>query len=328
MVISSILSMTPVSVVIPAFNVENCIIESIESIINQSVLPQEIIIIDDGSTDNTKNILSERYKNNTLIKIVTQNNKGAGEARNYGISLCTGEFIFFCDSDDIVLPGFFEEFNSKLQENKNIDLFCYSSELFYENATKAPKVNHPKSGWVAQGKDALADLLIHGSYTAAPWSYIVRKEIITANNLKFTGRIHEDHNLTMCVYLISQVTYRTQHILYSQRARPGSLTRSNNININFLIDRINAFKSTLAILDKKEYSQIKGIEIIRSKYINWSLFSLIDMCIGTYRFLPVVIIDTFKLFKNNPTSSLKEKILLTSPSLYFFIKKIYLQIIK
>lgn len=314
---------TPVSVIIPAYNADKYIVDAVDSLINQSVKPKEIIIIDDGSTDNTKNIILEKYKDNSLIKIFSQKNKGAGEARNYGISLCTGDFIFFCDSDDIVLTGLFEEFNNKLQENKNMDMFCFSSELFYENGTKKIKVNHHKSGWDLNGKDVLADSILRKNYTAASWAYILRREIIIDNELKFIGRVHEDLSFTMSAYLMSHSTYRTKKIFYSQRVRPGSLTRSQN-NIDFVITRINAFKGTLDILDTIGDSQNTDVQLVKAKYINTSLSSLIDMCVESHIFLPGVVIDAFKLFKNTPSPSLKEKILINHPALYFILKKMYL----
>jgi glycosyltransferase involved in cell wall biosynthesis len=314
---------TPVSVIIPAYNADKYIVDAVDSLINQSVKPKEIIIIDDGSTDNTKNIILEKYKDNSLIKIFSQENKGLGEARDRGISLCTGDYVFCCDSDDIVLPGLFEEFNNKLQENKNMDMFCFNTYLFFENGTIKTKGNHQKSGWVKNGWDVAFDLISRESYTSAAWTYILRREIIIQNKLKFIRRIHEDHNFTMNAYLTSQATYRTKNFFYSVRVRQGSLTRSK-INIDFVINRINAFKGTLDILDKIEDSQNTGNKFFKEKYINISLLSIVDMCIESYVFLPGVVIDTFKLYRNNPSHSWKEKILLNSPTLYFFLKKTYM----
>ncbi|CAD6881817.1 probable glycosyl transferase [Methylomonas albis] len=313
---------TPVSVIIPAFNIENYIVETIESLLSQSVKPQEIIIIDDGSTDNTKGILLERYEGNGLIKIISQENKGAGEARNHGVSLACGDYIFFCDSDDIVLPGFFETFDGKLREDSNIDMFCFSSEFFYENGYKGNKTVHHASGWLPSAKIALSDLLVRNSYTAASWTYIIRKNIITDNGLKFYGRLHEDHIITMSAYLISKATYRTENILYSQRVREGSLTRSKHI-IDFS-PRIDALNSTLNVLDKIVDVEKSEIQLIRARYVNSSLFFLIDMCADTCVFLPSIVLDTFKCHKKNTVFSLKEKFLLNFPELYFALKKIYI----
>ncbi len=316
----------PITVIIPAYNIANYIIETIDSVLAQNLKPNEIIVIDDGSTDNTVELLSEAYKDNKLIKIITQRNKGAGEARNLGIKLSASEFIFFCDSDDIIAPGLFEEFNNRLHENNTLDLFCFSSKLFFENGTNVSKVSHNTSDWFTEANDILADLLINGDYTAASWTYIVRKKIIIDNNLGFKGRIHEDHEITITVYLACHTSYRTTKVFYLQRYRTGSLTRSHDISIANLIDRIDAFNSALDIIGKQDYCNFNKINLIRSKYINWSLFSLIDMCVENFNYLPDVVKDIFKLFKDNPTSTLKEKIALNSPNAYFFLKKIYLLI--
>jgi glycosyltransferase involved in cell wall biosynthesis len=315
----------PISVIIPVYNIADYITETIDSILNQSIKPREIIIINDGSTDNTVELISEKYKDISLLKIFSQKNQGAGEARNLGITMSTSDFIFFCDSDDIITPGLFEEFNQKLLENSKLDMFCFSSNIFFENGAQMPKVHHKTSDWFFDAKHILTDLLINRDYTAASWTYIIRRTIVTENNLRFNGRIHEDHQITASAYLISHISYRTIKIFYLQRFRSGSLTRLNNIEISSLVNWINSFKNVIIIFDKIDDSNFNDIGFIRSKYITWSLFSLVDMCTNNFNSLPGIVQQTFKEFKYNPTSSLKEKLLLSSPTTFFYLKKIYLR---
>jgi glycosyltransferase involved in cell wall biosynthesis len=92
-----------VSVVIPAFNAENSIAECLAAVIKQSFPAYEIIVVNDGSTDNTLQILTsmERQFSNVNLKVLTQNNKGQSAARNLGIKAATGNIIAFVDADDI-----------------------------------------------------------------------------------------------------------------------------------------------------------------------------------------------------------------------------------
>lgn len=90
------------SVIIPAYNCEDTIIKLIKSIENQGLKNYEIIIVDDGSKDNTLNIIKEYSKEKRYIQIFSKLNEGAPKARNFGLTYATGKYIFFCDADDIL----------------------------------------------------------------------------------------------------------------------------------------------------------------------------------------------------------------------------------
>lgn len=90
-----------VSVIIPVFNGETYIVETIESVLNQTYPSFELIVVDDGSTDDTQHILQAYH---TRLRYVYQSNSGVSAARNYGLSLARGEYIVFLDADDVLLP--------------------------------------------------------------------------------------------------------------------------------------------------------------------------------------------------------------------------------
>ncbi|MEM6590712.1 MAG: glycosyltransferase [Cyanobacteria bacterium P01_C01_bin.73] len=95
-----------ISVIIPAFNSENHIHSALESVVNQTYQPKEVIVIDDASTDNTANLVLEQYPSVNLIQL--RENGGAARARNKGLSVASGELIAFLDSDDQWLPNYLE----------------------------------------------------------------------------------------------------------------------------------------------------------------------------------------------------------------------------
>ncbi|AEH45612.1 glycosyl transferase family 2 [Thermodesulfatator indicus DSM 15286] len=92
-----------VSVIIPCYNCSIFLEEAIQSVLDQTLKNYEIIIVNDGSTDNSLDIIN-KYSTNNFIKIVTQNNKGVSAARNLGIKLASGHYYYFLDSDDILHP--------------------------------------------------------------------------------------------------------------------------------------------------------------------------------------------------------------------------------
>lgn len=115
-----------VSIIIPTYNRANLISEAIDSVLAQTYRNFEIIVVDDGSTDNTKEVLS---KYNGQIKYIYQDNKGGAEARNNGIKNAQGEYIAFLDSDDLWLPNKLEKQVKYLFDNINISLIYSDAYL-------------------------------------------------------------------------------------------------------------------------------------------------------------------------------------------------------
>ena len=114
--------MKKVSVIIPVYNCENYISKSVESVINQDISEVEIILVDDGSTDDSLKVcqlLSLKYRN---IKVISQGNKGPGAARNAGLKIATGEYVTFLDGDDLLPKNIFNKIYSILKESSS-DIF-------------------------------------------------------------------------------------------------------------------------------------------------------------------------------------------------------------
>lgn len=113
--------MVKVSIIIPTYNSGKYITQAIDSVLNQSYRDFEIIVVDDGSTDNTREVLSP-YIENLTIKYIYQSNQGPGAARNKGIEVASGKFICFLDGDDLLLNESFITRATMLEKNKNLAL--------------------------------------------------------------------------------------------------------------------------------------------------------------------------------------------------------------
>ncbi|RMH61509.1 MAG: glycosyltransferase [Calditrichaeota bacterium] len=130
-----------ISVVIPVFNREHYIERAILSVLNQSRAPQEIIVVDDGSTDNTPRILQ---KYNDRLRIITQENKGVSAARNKGIEAASGTWISLLDSDDEWLPDKLKHAGAFHENNPHYRIF-QSDEIWIRNGRRVnPKKKHAK----------------------------------------------------------------------------------------------------------------------------------------------------------------------------------------
>jgi len=130
-----------VSVIIPTYNRGWIIKEAVDSVLSQNFLGFEIIVVDDGSTDNTQDILSA-YKND--IKVLKHNNQGVSAARNRGIALASGRFIAFLDSDDLWMPNKLSTQVDFFNTNKEA-LICQTEEIWIRNNVRVnPKKRHKK----------------------------------------------------------------------------------------------------------------------------------------------------------------------------------------
>lgn len=110
------------TIIVPIYNTENYLSECIDSILNQSYKDIELILINDGSTDNSSSICDEYSSKDKRIKVIHIENRGVSYARNTGLSIAKGEYITFVDSDDFVSNDIYLENIKILEQNLSIDL--------------------------------------------------------------------------------------------------------------------------------------------------------------------------------------------------------------
>lgn len=130
-----------ISVIIPMYNSENTIIKCINSVLSQSRIDliKEIIVVNDGSSDNSYNKVMDAYKDNKLVHVLSQNNSGVSAARNKGIRNATGEWIAFLDSDDVWYEKKLEVQYEIIKKNKNIK--CIGTGIKPGNSTPGKKIS-------------------------------------------------------------------------------------------------------------------------------------------------------------------------------------------
>lgn len=121
-----------ISIVVPIYNVEKYLRQCLESVVNQTYKNLEIILVDDGSIDNSGNICDEYAKKDIRIKVIRKENGGLGSARNAGLDICTGEYVGFVDSDDWIELDMYESLYKALEEH-NVDVACVGYYKCYIN---------------------------------------------------------------------------------------------------------------------------------------------------------------------------------------------------
>lgn len=221
-----------ISVIIPAFNVENYIEETLSSLRNQTVYPDEVIIIDDGSTDSTLQI-AKSFQFPFDSKIISTQNNGQGIARNLGAEKAKSDYIYFFDSDDMLDTRFIEFVKNKISESPTLDLVLFSGKPFhsqdYLTEKKFPNYRRGFSGDDLSTEKTLSAFLEVGRWDVGPSLYVVRKKLLNENGLLFHSWHHEDTKMFYQVILSSKKITVSNKVFFHRRIREHSImTMSHN----------------------------------------------------------------------------------------------------
>ncbi|WP_410501915.1 glycosyltransferase [Exiguobacterium acetylicum] len=275
------------SIIIPMYNVEAYIIECIESALKIADDRIELIIINDGSTDNTLETVNQYFKgivSNKTIKIMDQKNQGVSITRNKGIIHASGEYILFLDSDDVINSYELEIFLRTISINKDLeDVIVFDAVTF----SKSKELNsiHPYSNIQAisryfnKTKGILAEefldyIIKKNTYTPVVWKNLYKREFIIKNNMSFfKGISTAEDDLFLFELLYFQPTFRLENkMLMFHRLREGSIM---NIVTNEKIFKnlLNIFNYYVNKNNDSEHSDklirfFTGTLILRIKKLN------------------------------------------------------------
>lgn len=178
--------MCKVSIVVPIYNVEKYLPRCINSLINQTLQEIEIILVNDGSTDNSAKIAKEYLtKYESKIKYVEKENGGLSDARNFGMNYATGEYIAFLDSDDYIEPNAYEEMYEKAKKENADYVEC---DFIWEYTNK---IKEDKRISYNNKKEMLENVRV------VAWNKLIKRSIIVENKLSFPkGLTYEDIEFT------------------------------------------------------------------------------------------------------------------------------------
>lgn len=223
-----------ISIIIPVYNAEQFIAETIDAILCQSYSDFEIIAIDDGSSDSSYEILRKLCTKDERVKVFHQSNAGVSAARNAGLSLAQGEYICFVDSDDIVETDYLEKMYCAI-ENSDLVICGFKRRNLITNniVSKLPPVINLSEGCSA--KKFISDLKFEdkGIVLNYLWNKLFDKKIICDANLKFDERLSLGEDFVFnCEYIKRcKIISTVQASLYIYIKRPiGSLTTKFDYN--------------------------------------------------------------------------------------------------
>lgn len=265
-----------VSIIIPCYNVEKFIEKTLESAINQTLKDIEIIVINDGSTDNTLSIIEKYAIKDERIKIVNQKNKGLSASRNVGIRLAKGEYIQHLDGDDW-LEAETCEFAYNYAKKFNLDIVCY--DLLRETESKKYKIvtfENLKEIKVYRELKFLGELY-KNSFNINVIFKMIKRQIYIINNIQHPENITlgEDLFTTIRFALVPIKVGKLNKTLYHYILNNDSITNSlkskklNNLNLGF--QEINKFITERKILLKEE--EKKGLKLLKIRHLGNYLYS-------------------------------------------------------
>lgn len=214
-----------VSVIVPVYNVEAYIEDCLTSIVDQTYQQLEIILVDDGSTDNSNEKI-QPYLSDKRVQLITQTNKGLSGARNTGLEAATGKYILFVDSDDYIQLKTIEEVVKKLEKN-HLDLIRFNGKAFLDELNQPIEQNsYDFSHRLQEGRIYRNDLFKANrrTFVSPVYLYIIRRDVIEENRIRFyEGILHEDELFTTQVFVaIKSMMYINQYY-YNRRYRENSI---------------------------------------------------------------------------------------------------------
>ena len=266
--------MKKISVIIPVYNIEKYIRKCLESVINQTYKNLEIIVVNDGTKDNSMEIVREYLEDNRII-VINKENGGLSSARNKGLEIATGDYISFVDSDDYLEKDLYSKLIEKVEDE---DIIVFDSRYIDTKTQKilqeTKNVNIDSEKIKVLKNEKNNGLEYYFDLSVVVWDKIYKRDFLKKYNLKFVeGIIYEDIPWSYEVYLLAK---KVKYL--------------NMIGYNYQVNRENSImhcSQNNKIKDKSNYSYSEIInylgEIIKRRKLNIEEILLLKISIETIR---------------------------------------------
>lgn len=294
-----------ISIVIPVYNVEKYLDRALKTVVNQTYRNIEIVIINDGSTDKSEDIILKYKENDERIIYIKQKNTGLSEARNAALKKITGEYVFFFDSDDFLELNIIEVLHNVI-EKENADMAISGYYVYNEENKVRHEINHiNKETEIIDTKkvDFMKEQYINHKYENHVWDKLYKTSIIKENNLNFKSQMIEDILFNMEIYpYLKKIVYIKQP-LYNYCIRNTSITGKYNENL------FDMYIKLFELLER--YSVEENIKFSYQKFLEYNVYNLLVLCANNHfknkkyhRFF----LDIEKLYKNKKILNYNEQL--------------------
>ena len=260
-----------ISVILPVYNTEKYLPQCLDSVLNQTLKEIELICIDDGSTDNSLNILESYAEKDNRIQVLTQSNKGQGAARNRAIELARGEYVYFMDSDDFLDLNTLEETYNCCEE-KYLDFVMFQL-INYDDVTKVySEIDYYNMDFITEmvgdkvfNYNDLSSKTI--SVAVSPCNKLFNRKFLSRIDARFPeGLKFEDNVFFFKVFLAAKRVYFIRKHYYKRRRREGSTTASH----------YEKYSDTIQVADKviDVFKSYDLFDIFEERLYNFKIHSI------------------------------------------------------
>ena len=241
------------SIIVPCFNAGKYITKLLTSVLEQTFNDWELILIDDGSTDETSSICMRLQAVDKRVNYVYQKNAGVSNARNHGLSIALGKYVTFVDADDWIEKDFLESFKSNYLADINV---CGYQEIFPSGEIREKKFVDK----VLYSTQPLQTYTVRNSFFRTPWAVVFNRQFLAINELRFQERLSwgEDTMFMLQVVRKAKDINFIPNVLYNYRYTGAGLTNAPTRHGN-MVQFLDAYTAVLPDVAKE--SKIAGVMI-------------------------------------------------------------------
>ena len=302
------------SIIIPVYNVEEYIDKCLESVFNQTEKDFEVIVVNDGTKDNSMSIV-EKYP----VKIINQKNQGLSAARNHGVEKAQGDYLIFLDSDDYWNKDLLKEINKSLKNNP--DVVRFQIQETYENSSE--KKAFPEESFTGKNGVEAFDAISKYHFVENAWCYAIKRSYYLKEKFEFKkGTIHEDFGLIPLVIIKANLVNSISYIGYNYVQRTNSIMSNKNYDKTKkkVSDFYNHYHFLLKEIDKTTINST----YFKSFIANSLILKITELNNKDYhKYLKQLKKDKVfdQLLTNTKARKIKKILLKISPKIYYKISK-------
>ena len=255
-----------VSIIIPVYNVKDYLEQCLDSVMVQTYSKLEIVIVNDGSTDESREIAEAYAKSDSRIKLVHRENGGLSAARNTGLQNATGDYLFFLDSDDWISDNTIETLLRTAEVNE-ADIVACGVEKVWEDGNREQWTDSVPGTW--DGRESILQMIHSTNVCSVTWNKLYRKNLWDGEKFP-EGFVHEDEHTTYKLLYKAKKVVFIPELLYKYRQRKSGImgsdvTKRGEDYLKALRERMSFFEECN---DKKLYDEslLQYLEYLKYLY--------------------------------------------------------------
>lgn len=305
------------SIIVPIYNVESYLDKCLDSILNQTYKDYEVLLINDGSTDNSKSICLKYIEKDKRFNYIEKVNGGLSSARNKGIELANGEYLLFVDSDDYLDINLLKTLNDNLDDDYDLIRF----QVNYDKDNKIIKtIGSSEIKRFNKGLDAFNEIVNYEIVEAA-WCYLYNRNYFVKNKFLFKeGFVHEDYGLIPLIIIKASKVKVIDFYGYYYVIRDNSIMTNNDYDK--VVKKANDFLEHFKYLLKETNNIKEDLSIFKSFIANSIIIKSTTLKGNDYKYYLKELkrLNTFDLLLDDTISrKIKKCLLKISPKIYYKI---------